>query len=708
MSISHSPQALTAPTHTVPSTPSYCTCSTTQATPNTPLICTPTTTSSQQAQTRSNTPTTTSTTSSCHYLHKCMVSNRDTSTSMSTSPSSNAPTSTMTMTSSRSTTNQVQPAIVQGPPSSLVVMHTSTCNRHPNPAYLDTNTWHIDDPHYYASIAQGPSTSSISHMEETSATLNTYTQAMSSPDACHWLKAMNEEYQSLQHNSTYQLVSSLPGHNIVHTHWLYKVKTRADGSIEHYKACWVAKGFSQIHNINYNETFAPVICLKNLHLLLALTTALNLEIHQMDVDTAFLHAHLTEEIYITQPKGFVSHNHPNYVCHLLKSLCSLKQAPYMWNQTINSYLITYSFLPTEADPCIYILCRNNNMSIISLYIDDYTILASQPLVNFTKQVFNNKFKMKDLGEASSILGIEIICNHAQGILKLHQTGHINMILHQFNMANCKPKHMPIESGLHLPKLDSTPPEALNIPYRQAIGKLLYLSQASCPDISYTVNLLSHHVNAYSDIYWTAVKHVLRYLQATCHTTICYDRSLVLLLHPSMLLPTTHYNADWGGNLDDRRSVISYMFYLCSGLFAWSSKAQSAVALLSCKVKLNALSKTVKQALYLCKLFTLLHLCLNYPIRIHSNNQSALKLANNKTQVYLAWMKHYNIKLHHMCDCIKEKKITLHYCPTKNMITDMLTKPLPCVKLNHLKQLTNICNHDSDDNCDHLSQRSVLE
>ncbi len=268
--------------------------------------------------------------------------------------------------------------------------------------------------------------------------------------------------------------------------------------MEHYKACWVVKGFSQLYSIDYNETFTPVVHLKNLHLLLALATTLNLEIHQMDMDSTFLHTHLTEEIYITQPKGFISPEHPHHICHLLKSLYGLKQAPYTWNKAIDAHLLSNGFVPTNTDPCIYIYCKGQQVAIISLYVNDCTILASKALLPFAKNVLSQKFKIKDLREASSILGIKILRDRALGTLELHQTGHIDAILCQFNMENCKPQFTPMEVGLHLPKLDTIPKECTNIPYHQAIGKLLYLSQVSRPDIAYTINYLSRHINTFNE------------------------------------------------------------------------------------------------------------------------------------------------------------------------------------------------------------------
>lgn len=137
-------------------------------------------------------------------------------------------------------------------------------------------------------------------------TPNSYKEALILPNAAHWQKAMEEEFKALMCNRTYILVPLPQGHKPIGAQWLYKVKLHANSSIDHYKARWVAKGFTQHFSMDYNSTFSPIIQIKNLQLLLAFMNAHNLKIHQVNVNMAFLHAKLTKEIYISQPKGFVN------------------------------------------------------------------------------------------------------------------------------------------------------------------------------------------------------------------------------------------------------------------------------------------------------------------------------------------------------------------------------------------------------------------
>jgi hypothetical protein len=281
-------------------------------------------------------------------------------------------------------------------------------------------------------------------------------------------------------NNTFKLVELPAGHRPIHAKWVYKLKYKADGSVDRYKARWVAKGYSQQYGVDYDETFAPVMRLENLRFLLALANAHDLEIHQMDVESAFLHAPLMEEVYVVQPEGYKSADHPNHVYRLLKSLYGLKQAPYEWNHAIDGHLQENGYIPLEADKCVYVkYAKDNQVVFIGLYVDDCTILAHQQLLVETKAILSNKFKIKDLGEVQSVLGLEIIRDRHAGTLDIHQVGRIDAILSEFNMQDCNKAHTPMITGLQLPKVvDFDPSQQACQPYREAVGKLLYLAQAA--------------------------------------------------------------------------------------------------------------------------------------------------------------------------------------------------------------------------------------
>ncbi len=217
-----------------------------------------------------------------------------------------------------------------------------------------------------------------------------------------------EEIESLTHNHIFKLESLPAGRKAIGAHWLFKVKRLTNSIIDHFKAQWVGKGYSQWPGINFDKTFSPVVHIENLQLLLAIMTVLDLKIHQMDVDTTFLNTELTEEVYIEQPEGFIDPDKPHHVCRLLKSLYGLKQALHKWNHTLDAHLCDNNFKPTVTNLCIYVhQWEDHQLVVIAIYINDCTIIAPKHLLDETKNVLRQHFKMKDLGEAESVLGIEI-------------------------------------------------------------------------------------------------------------------------------------------------------------------------------------------------------------------------------------------------------------------------------------------------------------
>jgi hypothetical protein len=309
-------------------------------------------------------------------------------------------------------------------------------------------------------------------------TLELFKEAMSLPHSADWLHAAREEYESIIRNETFDLVPPVPGRKAIKARWVFRLKTFADGTPERFKARWVAKGFSQIPYIDYNETFAPVVRLENFRLMLAIANVWNLEIHQMDVESAFLQAPITEEIFVEQPEGFRSKKHPDYVCRLRKSLYSIKQAPFEWNRELDSHLRANNFEPTPIDPCIYVLREPGRLAFITVYVDDFTIISGPELLPNIKRMLATKFRCKDLGEARSVLGYEILRDREQGTLDLRQRGRIDEYLSAFFLTDCNPVRTPMVQGLSLSRPESTSPDDLKLPFRRLVARLLYLGQVA--------------------------------------------------------------------------------------------------------------------------------------------------------------------------------------------------------------------------------------
>jgi histone deacetylase 1/2 len=165
----------------------------------------------------------------------------------------------------------------------------------------------------------------------------------------NWKLAMDDEMHALIKNQTWHLVPANQGTNIIDCKWVYKIKHRADGTIDRYKARLVAKGFKQRYELDYEDTFSPVVKSATIRLVLSIAISQGWHLRQLDVQNAFLHGVLEEDVYMRQPLGYEDSAKPGYICKLDKALYGLKQAPWAWYSRLSHKLHTLGFVPSKAD-----------------------------------------------------------------------------------------------------------------------------------------------------------------------------------------------------------------------------------------------------------------------------------------------------------------------------------------------------------------------
>ena len=182
---------------------------------------------------------------------------------------------------------------------------------------------------------------------------NTVEQALSCSQKENWKEAMGAEFQSLQANQVWDLVPPPKDRKVSSSKWVFKCKVGENGLVEHYKARLVAQGYSQRPGIDYEETSSPVVRFESVRSVIALAACGNMKLHQMDVKTAFLNGELSEEVFMSQPEGFVGKGKESFVCHLKKSIYGLKQSPCCWNTALDAHL-KRKFVQTKGYPCLYV------------------------------------------------------------------------------------------------------------------------------------------------------------------------------------------------------------------------------------------------------------------------------------------------------------------------------------------------------------------
>lgn len=514
----------------------------------------------------------------------------------------------------------------------------------------------------------------------------TLEEALSHPDSDKWKLAMEEEYQSLMENHTWSLQDLPPNRRAIKCKWVFRTKRDITGSIDRYKARLVIKGYSQRKGVDYEETYSPVVRHSSLRYLFAIAAQMNLKIEQMDAVTAFLQGRLEDEIYMEQPPLYVEQNDQSKVCRLNKALYGLKQSSRIWNQELNNALESFGLRKSKYDSCLFYKVENNKLLITAVYVDDILLFCNDD--NWLKNIkdfLNQKFQMKDLGAATHILGMRI--TRGENFIALDQELYIQNILEKFGMENAKPVTTPMNASEKISKNDcATTNEDIqnmqNIPYQEAVGCLMYLSQCTRPDICFAVNKLSRY-NANPGLrHWSAVKHLFRYLRGTSNLKLYYT-SMNDITKCNVIGYT---DADWASNLEDRKSTTGYVFIAQGGAISWCSKRQQTVALSSCEAEYIALSATVQEAIWWNGIRS--HFYKNdQPLNICCDNQSAISIASGGG--FHPKAKHIDIRHHFIQDTLSKGEFKLTYVSTDQQVADVLTKPLDRTKFEKFREALGI-------------------
>ena len=487
---------------------------------------------------------------------------------------------------------------------------------------------------------------------------------------------MQEEMKSLQDNDTFSLTSLPEGRTAIGSRWVYTVKDSLNGSNTH-KARFVAKGYSQQKGVDYQETFAPTANITSIRCIMQLAAQYGLELHQMDVKTAYLHADIDTDIYMEQAEGFEVYDKydKKLVYKLNKSIYGLKQSGRNWNNLLHEFLIDNQFTQSQSDNCVYTRYTQDGLVIILIWVDDLIIAANNDkLMSEVKHMLGSKFAMKDLGRLSYFLGMRF--EQGEGYVKMDQSHYVNKLLEKHNMSECKPRSTPSE-----PKIESEGEEVDEKKYREIVGSLIYLMICTRPDICWIVTRLSQFLSRPLQSHWVAAKHVLRYLKGTIDQNLCYRKS------DDTLSVIGYSDADWASNSEDRRSTSGYCFSLSARgpLISWKSKKQPTVALSTCEAEYIALTVAAQEGLYLIQWLNHFQgISLPEYCVIHEDNQGAIALANNPVSHQRS--KHIDIRYHFIRNLVRNETIQLRYCPTEDMVADIMTKSVSKIKLQNFKSV----------------------
>nr|GAT43053.1 polyprotein [Mycena chlorophos] len=271
---------------------------------------------------------------------------------------------------------------------------------------------------------------------------------------------------------------------------------------------------------------------------------------------------------------------------------------------------------------------------------------------------------------------------AERTLTLTQSTYIDALIEKFGMTNTKPLSVPLDPNHQLsidqcPTSDIEKQDMKKVPYRELIGGLVWLWTATRPDLAFSVTILSRFVSNPGRPHWDAAKRVLQYLKGTRTLGLTYGGSA------EQLGLNIFADAD-GMSIEDRKAVSGYVFTLNGGSVSWSSKQQAITALSTTEAEYISLTHCAKEALWFRKFISELFGPITTPLIIYTDNQSAMALAQAELGQFHARTKHIDVRYHFIRDHIQSGTLQLVYCPTAEMLADILTKALPPFKLKPLR------------------------
>jgi hypothetical protein len=518
----------------------------------------------------------------------------------------------------------------------------------------------------------------------------TYQAAISCASAHHWIEAIREELASHELNGTWTLGDKPKDRKLIGCKWVFKLKRDQNGNVVRYKARLTAKGYSQIAGIDYNETFAPTVRFSTIRLFFSLAAKEAWEMTQLDVKTAYLIPKLPQEVYMKVPEG-VSHLG---AAKLNKCLYGLKNSGREWNQCLHKALTDLGLTRSKHDPCLYFEKnrQGDTTAMIVVYVDDILLGGDKMTVQRITKQLREKFKMTQ-NEPDYFLGMRIE-RHANGDILLTQDAYVKRLLENFNMAKTRTVSSPASptrlSKNDCPATELERAEMNDVPYRQAVGALMYLAIHTRPDIAFAVNQASRFLSNPGKTHWIAIKHLLAYLKETPNHGLIFKADT-----ESEPLVEGFSDADWATDKDDRRSYSGYAFFLYGNIISWRSKKQPTVALSTCEAELIALCLAMKEALFLRGILIEIGLMTQQDaVPIHEDNQGALAIATDDSRSRSERTKHIDIKYFRVQEEVQQGTITVDYLATDKMTADMFTKPQPPIIFIRNKALLRMASRDT--------------
>ena len=490
--------------------------------------------------------------------------------------------------------------------------------------------------------------------------LLSYQDVISSPESKLWSNAITREFDSMERLKVWQVVQKPANVSLLDTTWVFKRKAS-----DIFRARLVAKGYQQQPGIDFKDIHSPVARLVTIRVLFSFIVRHGWFMKHVDINTAFLHGTLDEEIYIAIPEGhrlYGTSNSSDLCLRLLKAMYGLKQASRQWYIELRKFFESIGMQFSEADFCLYYGLG----VIVIIFVDDMVIASSSEhhIDRFISSL-KSRFELSDLGPVSNFLNMNIQYDRKNRELFIDQTELIAKVLSVYGMNDCNAVRYPIENRLYSVLEGSTRPILKDNSYKALLGHMMYIMLGSRPDLCYSISLFSRFQDRATADHYTYLLNVLRYLKGTMDKKLKFDSS-------DNTIVSAYCDADFA-NESDRKSLSGNLVKFFGNIVHWSSKKQSLVTLSSTEAEYVSLCSITTEVVWMSKLISCFDICLNSPIPIYVDNSSTVCLVKNFRNNRR--VKHLDIRYYFVQQYVDSKLISLERIDTNSQQADGLTKGL---------------------------------
>jgi len=449
---------------------------------------------------------------------------------------------------------------------------------------------------------------------------------------------MKREFQGLIDNDTFETADPLaapPAGRRPTAKWVYSWKVNHLGEVTRGKARLVARGFMQRAGIDYLTTFSPTPVPSSIRMIATSALQRDWTLNHWDVEQAFIQSEIDREIYVQLPQGCM--NRSGRVVRLNKALYGLRQSPRVFNQLLMQKLLDFGLERCAVDPCIFRRMSPGMKEvslIVGIYVDDLIVTGRPDVCKSLREHLEKSFPTKNLGALSYYLGCEYKRDYEKKTLSVSQTACIDRLAQRFAVTTTSPT--PAAPTVVLsPRQEEE--ESCEQPYRELVGGLLWIANATRPDIANAVREVARHAHNPSLRHWKAALKIVQYLKGTRELGTVYEKS------PSSQL-VAFADSSYAESKQERRSVSGGAVLYAGGVVSWFSRTQHCVTLSTTESEYIALTEVTMEIIFLRQILDFIEpRRVRRAVTIFEDNDGAIKLADNP--ICTNRTKHIDVRYH---------------------------------------------------------------